>query len=104
LGIPCGAKIGRDFLDGGFCQGIESESPSSQSDALFGSCQLQPNSQRFLVEIDARDLLEESFAIPKLHDAGWLSPFSGEMLANGFDDHIFQMRETDPTDAVSDSP
>ena len=54
LEIPCGSRIRRDFLDGGFCQGIVSDGPSPTSVACSASADFNRMTS-ILVHNNARD-------------------------------------------------
>src|SRR5712691_2684225 len=63
LGMPCGTRICLDFLDGGFCHGIESRWSPAASDVSSSPGRLQPNSKTILMHIDTRHLLQDHFSI-----------------------------------------
>ena len=60
----CGSRIWRDFLDGGFCQGIESDWSSEESDASSALSDLSLNDQPVPVHNNSGDQLCEVAAIP----------------------------------------
>jgi hypothetical protein len=59
----------RECPDGGFCQGWRADGRRSSRTFLV-VCQLQPNNQMILMNIDARDRILQHFAVRSLLAAG----------------------------------
>ena len=108
-GTPTGMRICRDFLDGGFCQGIDSNTASVESDPSSVPAGLNRTVSRSLctsMRITCSAINPRSSASAAL-EVGWpcwatRCSFTDPTMMSSMS--VAGMRETDPTDTVLDSP
>jgi hypothetical protein len=107
--LPCGSRIRRALLDGGFCQGIVSNGPSTRSDASLVSSSLSrttslPVCTTTLATNWVRAARSRSCTALDVEPSSWVARCASRHFMMASSISAAGTREIDPAGAVLASP